>query len=111
MNARDAVGHNTVVRKFAEQYQGQVDCVEAHVDGWERPRMIGDRVPDLILYRGGKQWIIEVEMADSAESNHAQEQHVAFEIEAMRDPDRVFFHTFVVGPGRGWKPGPPKLED
>ena len=109
MNARDAVGHQTVVRRLAQQYQGQVEHVQVHVDGWERPREIGGRIPDLILYQGEKQWIIEVEMATSADSDHARQQHIAFEIEAMRDPDRIFFHTYVVGPGRGWEPGPPQL--
>ncbi len=108
VSAHDAARHNATVKQIAEEYQGQVDRIEVHLKGWDRPRTIGDLVPDLILYRGGKQWIIEVEMAESAESSHARKQSTAFGIEAMRNPDRVFFHTFVVGPG--WKlPGPPQL--
>ena len=108
MSAHDAVKHDATVKHFAEEFQGQVDRIEAHLEGWDRPRTISDLVPDLILHRGGKQWIIEVEMAESAESSHARKQNTAFDIEAMRNPDRVFFHTFVVG--QGWKfPGPPQL--
>ena len=95
-NAKRGRRHDLAVDEIAKWYRSTGCRVEAALADWPRPENISGRIPDVVLHKDGKKWIIEVETPESTGTPPARDQYVEFETAAMESPDHVFFHLCLI---------------
>jgi hypothetical protein len=91
MNKRSKTGqkkHDDSVRKTAEWYKNQGFSVKADLPGETKPKKIDGFIPDVIVKKGKKEIIIEVETKNIAKTDKEQQQ--AFRDYANRQSNRSF---------------------
>ena len=70
---RQQTKHDLGVRKSAEYYQKNGFKVQADLEGFQKPRLINNRRPDLIARKGQKEVIVEVETRGSVLKDKKQQ--------------------------------------
>lgn len=66
--------HDKGVQKSAEYYEEQGYNVQADIPGYDKPRTIGGRRPDVIARNQHETVIVEVETKDSLEKDRDQQE-------------------------------------
>jgi len=80
--------HDKAVLRSADWYKKRGYSVKADVPGWDKPKTIGGRRPDLIVKKGKKEIVKEIETKDSNKKD--LKQHKAFSQYAARKKTRDF---------------------
>ena len=90
--------HNLAVNEIVKVFeQAGCDVKAAHIDTHPTPKSINGRIPDIVAYKDGKIWIVEVDTMDSPD-----EQNQADDLQAATKTDPgVSFHRYIVG-AKGW---------
>lgn len=87
----DQTEHNQKVRQLANYYKNKEYRVAAAIfDWWDQPGMINRHVPDIIVSKGKKLIVIEVETPKSVNTARDKAQRKAFRTWANRSPNRQF---------------------
>jgi hypothetical protein len=81
--------HDNAVKKSAEYYEKQNYSVDADIKGYNKPKTINGRRPDLIAKKGKKEIIVEVETSDSINKDIKQRQE--FKDYANKSKNRRFW--------------------
>jgi len=66
--------HDAGVQDSAEYYEQQGYNVQADISGYDKPKSIGGRRPDVIARKKQETVIVEVETKDSLEKDKAQQE-------------------------------------
>lgn len=66
--------HDRGVEKTAEYYERRGYTVQADIPGYDRPKTIDGRRPDVIAKGHGETVVVEVETRDALEKDRAQQQ-------------------------------------
>ena len=85
--------HDQEVLRQARQYQREGYTVEADLNGWTKPDVVHEYLPDLIAWKGGtspERIIVEVETSLWVNSDHTKSQVEAFKQAAREDPTTTF---------------------
>lgn len=66
--------HDQTVKKTAQYYKSQKYKVKADIKGFNKPKPINGRRPDVVAKKGGKTKIIEIETRESLEKDRSQQK-------------------------------------
>jgi len=81
--------HDKAVLRSAEWHENKKYNVKADLPGYEKPKLIGGRRPDMIAKKGKREIILEVERKGPS-GIHEERQRRAFQDYADRKGNREF---------------------
>jgi len=91
MNKRTKTGqkkHDESVLRSADWYKKHGFTIKADLPGWDKPKKIGGFIPDLIVKKGKKEIVLEVETKDTNTSDADQQK--AFKKYSEKEEGRTF---------------------
>jgi len=86
--------HDKAVLRSAQNYESRGYKVKADLPGYDKPKKIGGYIPDLIVKKGKREKIIEIETRDTNKKD--VKQHQAFKEYADRNKRSRVFRKRVV---------------
>ncbi|MDA2936501.1 hypothetical protein MYX06_04765 [Patescibacteria group bacterium AH-259-L05] len=90
---RQQTKHDKGVKGTAQYYEEKGYKVEADLKGYDKPKNIGGRIPDIRAVGSGEEVIVEVETDDTIDKDRGQ--HEKFNEYAKRSPRRRFWKKTV----------------